>query len=125
MAEGLIEQMCKDVRDGKCFSLQLYKSANVSDTAQMCIFIRIVFCDITAKEELLTVPPMKEHRRGDEIFQSFKNLIEKSQLPVYKLVSITMDEALAMVGDVNGFIATCRQDDAFPNFLNCHCIIHK
>ena len=46
----------------------------VSDTAQMCIFIRMVFNDIIAKEELLTVLLMKEYTRGDDIFQSFKNL---------------------------------------------------
>lgn len=30
-----------------------------------------------------------------------------------------------MVGCVNGFIAKCRQDNAFPDFLNYHCIIHQ
>uniref|UniRef100_A0A0E9PFD7 Uncharacterized protein n=1 Tax=Anguilla anguilla TaxID=7936 RepID=A0A0E9PFD7_ANGAN len=30
-----------------------------------------------------------------------------------------------MVGRVNGFIAKCKQDDAFPDFLNYHCIIHQ
>ena len=38
-----------------------------------------------------------------------------------KVVSITTDGAPAMVG----FIAKCREDDAFPNFLNYHCIIHQ
>ena len=49
----------------------------------------MVFSDTTAKKELLTTLPMKEHRR-DDIFQSFKNFIEKTQLPVYKLVAITV-----------------------------------
>ena len=30
-----------------------------------------------------------------------------------------------MVGCLNGFIAKCRQDDAFPDFLKYHCIIHQ
>ena len=42
-----------------------------------------------------------------------------------KLVSITIEGAPVMVGRVNGFIAKCREDDAFPNFLNYHCIIHQ
>ena len=74
----------------------------MSDTAQMCIFIRMVFNDITAKEELLTVLLMKEYTRGDDIFQSLKNF-EKTLLPVYKLMSITTDGAPAMVGHVNGY----------------------
>ena len=125
MAEDLTQQLWKDIADSESFSLQLDESTDVSVTAQLCIFIWVVFTDMTAKEELLTILPMKEHTRGEDIFQSFKNFIEKTQLPVCKLVSITTNGARVMVGRVNGFIAKCREDDAFPNFLNYHCIIHQ
>ncbi|XP_061820631.1 general transcription factor II-I repeat domain-containing protein 2-like [Nerophis lumbriciformis] len=125
MAEDLTQQLWTDIRDCDCFSLQMDESTDVSDTAQMCIFIRMVFSDITTKEELLTLLPMKEQTRREDIFQSFKNFVEKTQLPVYKLMSITTDGAPAMVGRLNGFIAKCRQDDDFPDFLNYHCIIHQ
>ena len=125
MAEDLTQKMWTDIRNCEFFSLQLDESTDVSDTAQMCVFIRMVFSDITAKEELLTVLFMKEQTRGEDIFQTFKNFIEKTELPMYKLVSITTNGAPAMVGRVNGFIAKCRQDDAFPDFLNYHCIIHQ
>ncbi len=125
MAQDLTQQMWKDIGDCEYFSLQLDESTDVSDTAQLCIYIRMVFSDITAKEELLTMLPMKEHMRGEDMFQLFKNFVEKTQLPLYKLVSITTGGAPAMVGRVNGFIAKCRQDDAFPDFLNYHCIIHQ
>ncbi|XP_051259245.1 general transcription factor II-I repeat domain-containing protein 2-like [Dicentrarchus labrax] len=125
MAEDVTQKLWRDIADCECFSLQLDESTDVSDTAQLCIFIRMVFTDMIAKEELLTVLPMKEHTRGEDIFQSFKNFIKKTQLPVWKLVSITMDGAPAMIGRSNGFIAKCREDDAFPDFLNYHCIIHQ
>lgn len=125
MAEDVTQQMWKDIGDCECFSLQLDESTDVSDTAQVCVYIPMVFSDMTAKEELLTVIPLKEHARGEDIFLSFKNFIENTQLPLYKLVSITTDGAPAMVGRVNGFIAKCRQDDAFPDFVNYHCIIHQ
>ena len=119
MAEDVTQQMWKDISDCECFSLQL------DESTESTVFIRMVFSDLTAKEELLTLLPMKEKTRGEDIFQSFKHFIEKTQLPVYKLVSITTDGAPAMVGRVNGFIAKCRQDDAFADFLNYHCIIHQ
>ena len=125
MAEDLIQQMWKGIGDCDYFSPQLDESTDVSDTAKMCIFIRMMFSETTEKEELLTVLPMKEHTRGDAIFQSFKNFVENTQLPVYKLVSIITDGALAMVNRVSRFIAKCRRDDAFPDFLNYHCIIHQ
>lgn len=91
MVEDLRQPLWKDIVDCKCFSLQLDESTDVSDTAQLCIFIRMVFTDMTAKEELLTMLRMKERTRGEDIFQSFKNFMEQTWLPVCKLVSITTD----------------------------------
>ena len=125
IAEDLTRQLWKAIADCECFSLQLDESTDVSDTAQLCIFIRMVFTDMTAKEKLLTILSLKEHTRGENIFKSFKNFIEKTQFPVCKLMSITTDGAPAMVGHSNGFIAKCREDDDFPDFLNYHCIIHQ
>ncbi|XP_034075813.1 zinc finger BED domain-containing protein 5-like [Gymnodraco acuticeps] len=125
MAEDLTQQLRKDIEDCECFSLQLDESTDVSDTAQLCVFIRMVFTDMTAKEELLTILPMKEHTRGEDIFRTFKNFVDKTKLPMSKLSSITTDGAPAMVGRCNGFIAKCREDDIFPDFLNYHCIIHQ
>lgn len=101
MAQDLMQQLWKDIADCECFSLQLDEPTDASDTAQVCIFIRIVFPDMTAKEELLTVLSMTGQTRGEDIFQSFKNFIEKTQLPAYKLVSITTDGATAVVGCLN------------------------
>ena len=30
-----------------------------------------------------------------------------------------------MVGSSNEFIALCKQNDSFPTFIHCHCIIHQ
>lgn len=122
MAGALTQQLWKNITDCEFFSLQLNESTDVSDTAQLCIFIRMVFTDMTAKEELLTVLHERTHtRRGH--FSVFKNFIEKTQL--YKLVSVTKDRGPAMVGRSNGFIGRCRENDAFSDFLNYHCIIHQ
>ncbi|KAL2087224.1 hypothetical protein ACEWY4_018283 [Coilia grayii] len=117
MGDNLTQQLRRDIADCECFSLQFDECTNISDTSQLCIFIRMVFGDMTAKEELLTLLPMKEHAQGEDIFQIFKNFVDKTQLPVYKLVSITTDGAPAMVGRFNEFIAKCREDDALPSFL--------
>lgn len=82
MAEDLTQQMWKDIGDCECFSLQLDESTDVSATAQMCIFTRMVFSDLSAKEELLIALSMKEQKRGEDIFQTFHNFIEKTQLSV-------------------------------------------
>ncbi|KAF7650099.1 hypothetical protein LDENG_00131240 [Lucifuga dentata] len=39
MADDLTQQLWKDIADCECFSLQLDESMDISDTAQLCIFI--------------------------------------------------------------------------------------
>ncbi|CAM4659072.1 unnamed protein product [Leuciscus chuanchicus] len=125
MAEDIEEQLRKDVEQCKCFSLQFDESTDVVDVAQLCVFIRMVFGDMGAKEELLTILPLKGHTRGEDIFQAFMEFVNKTQLPLFKLISITTDGAPAMVGRTSGFIALCKQSEYFPDFLNYHCIIHQ
>ena len=60
MAEDLTQQLRRDITDCECFSLQLDKFTDTSDTAQLCILIWMVFTDMTAKEELSKLLPMKE-----------------------------------------------------------------
>ncbi|KAL4088764.1 hypothetical protein QTP88_023848 [Uroleucon formosanum] len=81
--------------------------------------------DFTSKEELLCMISLKGRTRGLDIFNSFKERVTLMKLPLFKLVSITSDGAAAMTGRNNGFIALCKQDDDFPDFLSYHCIIHQ
>ena len=46
-------------------------------------------------------------------------------MPLEKLVSVTTDGAPAMIGRHTGFIAHCKGDTEFSNFLHYHCIIHQ
>lgn len=53
MCKNISEQLLKDVSDCVAFSLQLDESTDNSDTAQILVFIRMVFEDFNTKEELL------------------------------------------------------------------------
>ncbi|KFM63366.1 hypothetical protein X975_25157, partial [Stegodyphus mimosarum] len=74
----------------------------------------MVFKDFTSKEELLDMISLKERTRGVDIFKAFKNLF--NEVPLFKLVSITMDSAATMRGSINEFIALCQKKDEFPAF---------
>ncbi|XP_050508081.1 protein ZBED8-like [Diabrotica virgifera virgifera] len=120
-----IEIMCKDLESQvksdimKCvyFSLQFDESTDMTDTAQLCIFIRMVFSDMPCKEDLLTMLPLKEKTRGEDIYNVFINFVEQYGLPIYKLVCITTDGAPSMTGVNNGFVALCRANEDFPSFF--------
>ena len=95
------------------------------DVAQLCVFIRMVFEDMSTKEELLTILPLKGHTRGEDIFNAFMGFVNEKKLTLIKLISITTDGAPAMMGRTSGFIALCKESESFPDILNYHCIIHQ
>lgn len=58
-------QLKKNIEQCQWFSLQFDESTDMMDVAQLCDFIRITFVDMSAKEELLTMLPLKGHTRED------------------------------------------------------------
>ncbi|CAL9685305.1 unnamed protein product [Knipowitschia caucasica] len=125
MSVDVEEQLRRDIDMCECFSLQFDESTDIMDVSQLCVFIRMVFEDMSAKEELLSILPMKGHTRGEDIFNAFMELVTKIKLPLFKLISMTTDGAPAMTGRTNGFIALCKDSESFPDILNYHCIIHQ
>ncbi|XP_070408067.1 general transcription factor II-I repeat domain-containing protein 2B-like [Nothobranchius furzeri] len=107
MSENLTEQLEQDVATCKWFSIQCDESVDCSSSAQLMVFIRMVFDDFSTKEELLTLLPLQTTTRGVDIYNAVKN------------------GAPAMIGRHAGFIAHCKGDTDFPTFLHYHCIIHQ
>ncbi|XP_050503441.1 protein FAM200A-like [Diabrotica virgifera virgifera] len=122
MSEDVVSQMKMDLQRSIFFSLQFDESTDISDTSQLAIFVRMIFDDFTAKEELVKIIPLKGRTRG---VSSVQDYFISENIPLQKLVGITTDGALAFTGVHNGFIALCRKDDTFPNFLTYHCIVHQ
>uniref|UniRef100_K7G575 DUF4371 domain-containing protein n=1 Tax=Pelodiscus sinensis TaxID=13735 RepID=K7G575_PELSI len=125
LSEDVFQQLQQDQEDCKCFSLQFYESVDMIDTAQLIVFVRMVFKDMTIKEDLLTLLPLKERTRGEDIYNIFKRYVLEKNIPIKKLVSITTDGVPAMLDANAGFAAFCRNDPDFPSFVNYHCIIHQ
>lgn len=124
MSQDIADKLKHDIMKCTYFSLQFDESTDMTDTAQLCIFIRMVFNDMLAKEEFLTIIPLKGKTRGEDIYDVFFNFVKNYKLPIYKLVCITTDGAPAMTGNKNGFVALCRANEEFPSFFSFHCIIH-
>ncbi|XP_050505187.1 general transcription factor II-I repeat domain-containing protein 2A-like [Diabrotica virgifera virgifera] len=112
-----VSQMKTDLQRFIFFSLQFDESIDISDTSQLAIFVRMIFDDFTAKEELVKIIPLKGRTRGEDIFSSVQDYFISENIALQKLVGITTGGAPAFTGVHNGFIALCRKDDTFPNFL--------
>lgn len=125
MSSDVTSQLKTDFDRCSYFSLQLDESTDIVDTAQLAVFVRMVFEDFETKEELVKVVPLTGHTTGNDIFLAFKKLIECENIPMKKVVGLTTEGAPAMVGVENGFIALCRKDSDIPKFVSYHCIIHQ
>ena len=125
LSENLTEQVDRDLAACRWFSMQCDESVDSASTAQLMIFIRIVFDDFSTKKELLTLLPLKATTRGVDIYTALKNFFVEKKVPLNKLTSITTDGAPAMTGRHVGFITRCRNDPDFPTFLHYNCIIHQ
>ncbi|XP_070402531.1 general transcription factor II-I repeat domain-containing protein 2-like [Nothobranchius furzeri] len=111
------KQLEQDVATCKWFSIQCDESVDCSSSAQLMVFIRMVFDDFSTKEELLTLLPLQTTTRGVDIYNAVKSFLMEKKVPLEKLVS--------MIGRHTGFIAPCKGDTDFPTFLHYHCIIYQ
>nr|XP_024661558.1 general transcription factor II-I repeat domain-containing protein 2A-like [Maylandia zebra] len=125
MSGNLANQLDQDLAKCSWFSIQCDESVDSSSTAQLMVFIRMVFDGFSTKEELLTLLPLKTTTKGVDIYNAVKEFFAKKKVPLEKLVSVTTDGAPAMIGRHTGFIAHCKGDTEFPNFMHYHCIIHQ
>ncbi|KAK9531026.1 hypothetical protein VZT92_010479 [Zoarces viviparus] len=125
ISENLTEQLDRDLVQCRWFSIHCDKSVDSISTAQLMMFIRMVFDDCSTKEEVLTLLPLKTTMRGIDIYNAVKSFFVEKKVPLEKLVSVTTDGAPAMTGRHVGFIAQCKGDPDFPKCLHYHCIIHQ
>ncbi|KAJ8404480.1 hypothetical protein AAFF_G00337470 [Aldrovandia affinis] len=102
MSENLNEQLDKDLSTCRWFSIQCDESVDSSSTAQLMVFIRMVFADFSTKEELLTLIPLRTTTRGVDIYNAIKTFFVEKKVPLEKLVSVTTDGAPGMVGWCTG-----------------------
>ena len=125
LSADAVGQLERDMIKCKWFSIQCDESVDAADTAQMAVFVRMVFEDASTREEFLTLLPLKTTTRGVDIYNVVKKYFVEHNVPIEKLVSITTDGAPAMTGRHSGFIALCKADPDFPKIVNYHCIIHQ
>ncbi len=126
MAQNVFDQIKANLEKCTWSSLQVDEWRGVVNTAQLikCIYANDFFSDDSVKD-FLVVSPLKGKTSGVDVYQVFKNFVDKVSLPLEKLVSVTTAGALSVTGSNAGFVALCKNDPAFPRFVSCHCIIRQ
>ena len=123
-----IERSLKDaVREFQFFSLACDETTDITNTAQLAIFVRGI-TDFEIREELLSLQAMQGTTKGEDLFQQVLLAMNKFDLQFDKLSGLVTD--YAMVGAQKGLTALVKKEmsrlslDPSQLFI-CHCIIHK
>lgn len=111
------------------YSIAIDESTDITDTAQLVLFIRGVDEKLVINEYLLDLIPLMDTTTGDDIFKAFCSSVEKRNLDWSKLISVTTDGAPCMAGEKKGFVGRLKsyltargRSDTIYSF---HCIIHQ
>ncbi|KAI4830515.1 hypothetical protein KUCAC02_002143 [Chaenocephalus aceratus] len=126
-----IEKTLKDTaRDFEFFSLACDETTDITNTAQLAIFVRGTTSAFDTREEMLSLQALHGTTRGEDLFEQVVLAMNKFDLQFDKLSGLATDGAPAMVGVQKGLTASVRKETSRlsldPNELVvCHCIVHQ
>ncbi|GFR29977.1 SCAN domain-containing protein 3 [Trichonephila clavata] len=110
------------------FSLALDESTDVSDTAQVLLYIRVVDKSYEVHEELLDMYSIHGTTTGRDIFKGVEMAINQKNLRWKNLKCITTDGGKNMSGKDKGvvdLVSKAVENDGGSKLLVLHCIIHQ
>ena len=122
LSNDVKSQMKVHLRETEWIALAVDESTDISDTAQLCLYVRY-FDGSAFKEEMLELVPMTSHTIGLDVYTAIKNCFREEGLQISKVLILVTDGAPAMIGIHNGLVALWKRDH--PNILSLHCIIHQ
>lgn len=124
-----VDRQLKDaVNKFEWFSLALDESTDVTDSAQVLMFVRGVNKDFEVTEELLDVLTMESTCTGNDIFNKVIESLNKFDLDLKKLKCVSTDGGKNMSGHKTGLIGNfynAIEQAGGKRPLVFHCIIHQ
>ena len=129
LSSNLNSQMKEKIKSFIAFSVAIDESTDVTDIAQLAIFIRGVDETLKITEELLELVPMTSTTTADDIFSSLVGALDKAGVDWSRAISLATDGAPSMVGRKAGVATKFREKVQDANggqdFFAFHCILHQ
>ena len=123
MSVDILQQVISDIcRSESGFAIQLDESTDLTNCAQLLIFVRYVGKE-GVKEKFLMNAALQATTKGDDIFQMVNSFFKQHGLKWENLSGYTTDGAPAMLGRKSGFRA--RVMEVAPHVKFLHCMIHR
>ena len=122
LSVDISEQVVSEVKDSKYGFIQLDESTDVTNNAQLLVYVRYTQ-DNSVKTELLMSKELSGTTKGKDIFEALENLFKINEIDWRKLIGCTTDGAPSMLGHKSGFKAHLTA--VAPNVTFVHCFIHR
>ncbi|VEN48298.1 unnamed protein product [Callosobruchus maculatus] len=110
------------------YALALDESTDMTDTAQIAIFIRGVDAHFNKTEELAALYPLKDTTKSRDLLEVVTSTLNRFSLQLENLSGLTTDGAPAIVGKHEGLVKLIENEASKvgnTSLLNFHCIIHQ
>lgn len=135
ISNEIILKLRDRIRDFKYFSLAFDESTDISDSAQLVVFLRGVNESFQVTEEMLNLISLKGTTTGKDIFHAVENCLCENNLDLEILSGISTDGAPAMIGKEKGaiklLIDKIESNNKTSNrskredVIIIHCLIHQ
>uniref|UniRef100_A0A8C6VXB7 DUF4371 domain-containing protein n=2 Tax=Nothobranchius furzeri TaxID=105023 RepID=A0A8C6VXB7_NOTFU len=124
LAMDLFDSLIKDLNKAPVMSIAVDESTDRSDTAQLCVYVRLFDSDCARfREELLCLLPLKGHTTGEVFFDKISTFFQNNGLDRTRVCLLVTDGAPSMAGRINGLAA--RWSAVAPGMKSLHCIVHQ
>ena len=125
LSDNIKETLKEKLKSCEAFSPALDESTDISDTAQLVIFIRTVTAAFDIVEEFLDMAGLSSTTMGQDICEQVLKVVIKFELNPAKLCCVTTDGAPSMTGRINGFIKKILNAVGAQDVVVSHRLIHQ
>jgi hypothetical protein len=104
------------------------ESTDVSDTAQLTIFVRGIDNEVNETEELAGLMAMKGTTTSEDLNDKIKKVLQKLNIRIQKLVGVVTDGAPSMAGKNSGLSSLITKDvknTTGRDLFVYHCLLHQ
>ncbi|XP_044308861.1 SCAN domain-containing protein 3-like isoform X2 [Varanus komodoensis] len=130
MAQDTETSLKDSATDFAFYSLAIDETTDITNTAQVAIFVRGTNEAFEVREDLLSLAAVHDTTSGADIFEKVVAAVRRLQLSFDKLSGLSTDGASVMVGPEEGLVALVKKEieclGRDPSELVVyHCIIHQ